>query len=63
MLSADLSLLTPPTKQRAGEGEALLRQMVAMAKADGRIDVRERKLINNTAMHLGLSQRVGELLK
>ncbi len=63
MLSTDLPLVTPPTKQRAGEGEALLRQMVAMAKADGRIDVRERKLINNAAMHLGLSQRVGELLK
>ncbi len=52
-----------PIARGTAEGEALLRQLIAMAKADGRIDARERKLINVAALHLGLSQRVAELLK
>lgn len=63
MLQSDLSQLHPPIARGAPEGEVLLRQLIAMAKADGKIDLRERRLINTAAMHLGLSQRVGQLLK
>lgn len=63
MLQRETSDIQPPIARGAPEGEALLRQLIAMAKADGKVDLRERRLINTAAMHLGLSQRVAQLLK
>ncbi|MGV3621393.1 MAG: TerB family tellurite resistance protein, partial [Archangium sp.] len=45
------------------EAESFMRELVQVAKADGKIDARERKLLGNAATHLGLSGRLDEFLK
>lgn len=45
------------------EAESFMRELVAVAMADGKIDARERKLLGAAATHLGLSGRLQEFLK
>ncbi len=44
------------------EAEAFLRSMVTMALVDGRIDRKERHLIEAAAAHLGVSEKLPALL-
>lgn len=47
----------------SSEAESFMRELVQVAKADGKIDARERKLLASAATHLGLSGRLDEFLK
>ncbi len=47
----------------SSEAEAFLRELVQMALVDGRIDRKERKLLEAAAAHLGLTERLPALLK
>lgn len=42
--------------------EAFMRELVAMARVDGRIDVNERRMLDAAAAHLGMQAYLGELL-
>jgi tellurite resistance protein len=44
------------------EAEVFLRELVAMALVDGKIDVNERKMLDAAASHLGMGNRLSELL-
>ena len=44
------------------EGEALLRGLIELMRADGKIDAKEKKLLRTAALHLGLRDRLAELL-
>ncbi len=45
------------------EAERFLQQLVEIAQVDGRIDRRERKMLESAAGHLGLSERLRSLLQ
>lgn len=47
----------------SSEAESFLRELVQMAKADGRIDSKEKKMLEAAAAHLGLAGRLNEFLK
>ena len=44
------------------EAEAFLKELVAVAMADGKIDSKEKKMLEAAAMHLGLGGRLGEFI-
>lgn len=44
------------------EAEVFLRELVAMALVDGKVDMNERKMLAAAASHLGLGSRLDELL-
>lgn len=44
------------------EGEVLLRGLIQLMRADGKIDAKEKKLLRTAALHLGLRDRLAELL-
>lgn len=46
----------------SGEAETFLKELVGVANADGKIDSKERKLLEAAAIHLGLSGRLNEFL-
>ena len=45
------------------EAEAFLKELVQVAMADGKIDSKEKKMLEAAAAHLGLEGRLGEFLK
>ncbi|MFO0600360.1 MAG: TIM44-like domain-containing protein [Myxococcaceae bacterium] len=45
------------------EAESFLRELVQVAMADGKIDAREKKMLEAAAAHVGLQGRLGEFLK
>lgn len=53
----------PPVVKRSAEADAVMRELVAVALVDRKIDPRERKLLYQAAMHLGVVSRFEEYLK
>ena len=45
------------------EAEAFLKELVQVALADGRVDAKEKKMLEAAAAHLGLEGRLGEFLR
>ncbi len=45
------------------EAETFLRDLLQLARADGKVDAKEKKLLKATAIHLGLMGKLPELLK
>jgi len=45
------------------EAEAFLGQLVDMALIDGKVDMRERKMLNTAALHLGLQNKLSGMLQ
>lgn len=45
------------------EAESFLKELVQVAMADGKIDSKEKKMLEAAAAHLGLQGRLGEFLK
>lgn len=52
-----------PITPGSPEAETFLRDLVRLARADGKVDAKERKLLKATAIHLGLMEKLPELLK
>ena len=68
--NVELALNAPPTSmfnklivKGSSEAESFLRELVQVALADGKIDSREKKMLEAAATHLGLQGRLGEFLK
>jgi len=61
-LSASGGLFEKLLQRGSAEAEAFLGELVSMARADGVIDRRERRLLESAAAHLGLAARLAELL-
>jgi tellurite resistance protein/rubrerythrin len=47
----------------SSEAESFMKELVAVAMADGKVDSKEKKMLEAAASHLGLSGRLGEFLK
>ncbi|MBL8910350.1 MAG: TIM44-like domain-containing protein [Archangium sp.] len=47
----------------SSEAESFMRELVNVALADGKIDSREKKMLEAAAAHVGLQGRLGEFLK
>lgn len=62
-LNAGPGLFDKLMKRGSVEAEAFMRELVAMALVDGKIDSRERKLLQSAATHLGLQGRLDEFLR
>jgi predicted lipid-binding transport protein (Tim44 family) len=62
-LSASSGLFERLLARGSSEAEAFLSELVSMAQADGVVDPRERRLLESAARHLGLTDRLPELLK
>jgi tellurite resistance protein len=50
-------------KKGTPEAETFLRELVNVAMADGKVDSKERKMLEAAATHVGLSGRLREFLK
>ena len=68
--NVELALNAPPGSlfdqlivKGSTEAEAFLKELVAVAMADGKIDSKEKKMLEAAAAHLGLQGRLGEFLK
>lgn len=61
-LNAGQSLFDKLIVRGSGEAEAFMRQLVEMALVDGKIDRKERKLLEAAARHLGLEERLDAFL-
>lgn len=57
------SLFNKLISKGSAEAESFLRELVQVALADGKIDSKEKKLLEAAAAHLGLQGRLGEFLK
>jgi uncharacterized membrane protein YebE (DUF533 family) len=62
-LSSGPSLFDRLISRGSAEAESFLRELVQMALVDGKIDRKERKLLEAAAGHLGLGGRLDEFLK
>lgn len=62
-LSSGPSLFDKLISRGSAEAESFLRELVQMALVDGKIDRKERKLLEAAAGHLGLGGRLDEFLK
>ena len=62
-LNAGPGLFDKLVSRGSAEAETFLRELVAMALIDGKIDRKERKLLEAAAGHLGLGGRLDEFLK
>ncbi|MDP2271297.1 MAG: TIM44-like domain-containing protein [Archangium sp.] len=47
----------------SSEAESFLKELVQVAMADGKVDSKEKKMLEAAASHLGLAGRLGEFLK
>ena len=47
----------------SSEAEAFLGELVAMALIDGKVDMREKKMLQTAAAHLGLADKLGAMLQ
>ncbi len=68
--NVELALNAPPNSmfnklivKGSTEAESFLRELVQVALADGKVDAKEKKMLEAAAAHLGLSGRLGEFLK
>lgn len=62
-LDSDRAPGAPPVAKRSAEAEVAMRDLVAVALVDRKIDARERKLLYQAALHLGLAARFDEFLR
>ncbi|MCU0701325.1 MAG: TIM44-like domain-containing protein [Myxococcaceae bacterium] len=62
-LSSGPSLFDRLISRGSAEAESFLRELVQMALVDGKIDRKERKLLEAAAGHLGLGGRLDEFLR
>ena len=56
------SMFTKLLAKGSAEAEAFLRELLQVAMADGKIDSKERKMLEAAAEHLGLKGRLSEFL-
>jgi tellurite resistance protein len=68
--NVELALNAPPNSmfnklivKGSSEAESFLRELVQVALADGKVDAKEKKMLEAAAAHLGLNGRLGEFLK
>jgi tellurite resistance protein len=61
MNAADEAL--PAVEKGSAEAESMLRDVVQLMRADGKIDAKEKKLLKQLAIHLGFQERFGEFVK
>lgn len=68
--NVELALNAPPNTmfqklitRGSSEAENFLRELVQVAMADGKIDAREKKMLEQAAAHLGLQGRLPEFLR
>jgi hypothetical protein len=61
-LSAGPGLVDKLLARGSLEAEVFMRELVAMALIDGRVDLTERKMLEAAASHLGMGDRLEELL-
>jgi tellurite resistance protein len=61
-LNAGPGLFDTLAARGSAEGEMFMRELVAMALVDGRIDRKERQLLEAASRHLGLGGRLNEFL-
>ncbi len=68
--NVELALNAPPNSmfnklivKGSTEAESFLRELVQVALADGKVDAKEKKMLEAAAAHLGLNGRLGEFLK
>lgn len=61
-LNAGPNLFTRLVQRSTPEAEVFLRNLVEMALVDGRIDRKERRMLEFAAGHLGLRDKLSELL-
>ncbi|MET0401481.1 MAG: TIM44-like domain-containing protein [Cystobacter sp.] len=61
-INAGPSLFTRLVQRGTPEAEVFLRHLVDMALVDGRIDRKERQMLEFAAAHLGLREKLAELL-
>jgi tellurite resistance protein len=68
--NVELALNAPPDSlfsklivKGSSEAESFMRELVQVALADGKIDAKEKKLLEAAAAHLGFGGRLGEFLK
>ena len=52
-----------PITKGSAEAESFFRDLVQLARADGKVDAKEKKLLKATAIHLGLMERFSEFVK
>jgi tellurite resistance protein len=57
------SLFDKLISKGSSEAESFMKELVAVAMADGKIDSKEKKMLEVAATHLGLQGRLGEFLK
>jgi hypothetical protein len=62
-INAGQGLFDRLVAKQTPEAESFLRELVNLALIDGKIDRKERQLLDAAALHLGLSHRLPELLK
>lgn len=57
------SLFDKLIQKGSSEAESFMKELVTVAMADGKIDSKEKKMLEVAAGHLGLAGRLGEFLK
>jgi tellurite resistance protein len=62
-LNAGPGLYDKLLSRGSAEAETFLKELVAVALVDGKIDAREKKMLQAAAGHLGLGSRLNELLR
>jgi hypothetical protein len=66
----ELALNSPATSifnrlivKGSSEAESFMRELVQVAMADGKVDSKEKRMLEAAAAHLGLAGRLNEFLK
>ncbi len=62
-INAGTGLFDRLVAKQTPEAESFLRELVSLAMIDGKIDRKERQMLEAAAVHLGLAHRLAELLK